>query len=99
MDKISLQLLIPQDHACFSGHFPGSPLVPGALLLSWLRLQLEKEISVNVVGIKQIKFLAPVLPGQQLNLDVALKATQIQMVASCNGLEVFKGTLLIATEM
>ena len=29
-------LLIPAEHPCYAGHFPGDPLVPGALLAQWV---------------------------------------------------------------
>lgn len=63
-----LRLAIPQEHRCFPDHFPGAPLVPGALLLKWILGLLAEQQHLNIRYIKQVKFLAPVQPGDQVRL-------------------------------
>jgi 3-hydroxyacyl-[acyl-carrier-protein] dehydratase len=65
-----LSLNIPNDHACFADHFPGNPLVPGALLLKWVIGIVETNIGCKVVLIKQFKFLQIVQPGDELGIEI-----------------------------
>lgn len=60
---------IPVDHPCFAGHFPNFPLVPGALLLAWIRPLVEQDCGLSLSHIKQAKFHQPVVPGQSLNIE------------------------------
>jgi 3-hydroxymyristoyl/3-hydroxydecanoyl-(acyl carrier protein) dehydratase len=64
--------VIPADHAALPGHFPGSPLVPGVLLLAHVAAALEREHGpVRVTAIRQAKFLAPLRPGERCTIDFA----------------------------
>lgn len=66
---------VPADHPVFAGHFPGQPLVPGALLLSEV---LEAVRGVPALAARigaqptlaAAKFLAPVRPGSTLLIDL-----------------------------
>lgn len=59
---------VPRTHPVFAAHFPAAPLVPGALLLTWLEQWLLQE-NFKVTAIKSCKFLQPVLPGEQLSIS------------------------------
>jgi 3-hydroxyacyl-[acyl-carrier-protein] dehydratase len=71
MHSVSLQ--IAHDHPAFAGHFPGQPLLPGVLLLALVleAALAEPALAARLGGAPQVssaKFLAPVRPGDRLEL-------------------------------
>ena len=69
----SVVLRLPADHACVEGHFPGNPIVPGAVLLDWILATLERASgrSASAWAVKSAKFLHPTRPGDELELEFA----------------------------
>ena len=65
-----MQFTIDADHPALPGHFPGHPVVPGVVILSYVFAALS-ELAPRIGGIRRLKFLQPVLPGQTLRLEVA----------------------------
>ena len=57
------------DHPTAAGHFPGNPIIPGALLLD----EVVASISVTecdgvVTTIRSAKFLRPIRPGEAVHI-------------------------------
>ena len=91
-----LALPIPEQHPCYAAHFPDAPIVPGALLLTWIfELLREQHPLINVSGIRTVKFLTVVKPGDDCQLNVTENATpnRLQIKLSCNGKPALKGTI------
>jgi 3-hydroxyacyl-[acyl-carrier-protein] dehydratase len=68
----------------FQGHFPGNPVMPGVMILESLAqaaailsfLSMKRDTTQNLlyyfVGIDRARFKKPVIPGDQLRLDVTM---------------------------
>ena len=66
-------LRVDPDHPALPGHFPGRPVVPGVVLLEAV-LEATAELIGHepvVAQLAQAKFLAPLLPGQDANIELA----------------------------
>lgn len=63
-------LTFPADHPAFPGHFPGAPMVPGALLLDEALAVLcqARGLAYASLYVGSAKFLHPVGPGQELTV-------------------------------
>lgn len=58
------------DHPTAAGHFPGNPIMPGALLLDEIVLAIAAAEGRNAGAptARSVKFLHPVRPGDRLAL-------------------------------
>jgi 3-hydroxyacyl-[acyl-carrier-protein] dehydratase len=59
---------VPPDHPAFAGHFPGTPILPGVVLLD-VALQIiakTRGIALDLCEISAVKFLSPAGPGDEL---------------------------------
>jgi 3-hydroxyacyl-[acyl-carrier-protein] dehydratase len=53
------------------GHFPGNPIIPGALLLSEALRAIEADLRRNLhpLTIRSAKFVQPVRPGERVLIE------------------------------
>jgi 3-hydroxyacyl-[acyl-carrier-protein] dehydratase len=67
----TLTLTISPQHAAFDGHFPGAPLVPGAVLLDETVQTIAAATNKGdcACEIMSAKFVSFVRPGEILNLE------------------------------
>jgi 3-hydroxymyristoyl/3-hydroxydecanoyl-(acyl carrier protein) dehydratase len=85
---------VAADLRAFDGHFPGSPVLPGAYLLAIVLHQVEQRPTLRArlgptVQVQQVKFLAPVGPGQTLRIRLEGQAQGIAF-------SVHRGDMLVA---
>lgn len=62
--------IVPPDHPAFAGHFPGTPILPGVVLLDvTLRAMAgDAGIEPETCEIGSVKFLSPAKPGDALEI-------------------------------
>jgi 3-hydroxyacyl-[acyl-carrier-protein] dehydratase len=60
---------ISADHPSLPGHFPGTPIVPGVVILDEILAALtEWRGDSHVTAIRAVKFLAPLKPQQPFTI-------------------------------
>jgi 3-hydroxymyristoyl/3-hydroxydecanoyl-(acyl carrier protein) dehydratase len=64
-------LEIAPDHPAFDGHFPGTPILPGAVLLDEALRFIEVDLALDLTQwqIANAKFLERVRPGDALTVE------------------------------
>jgi 3-hydroxymyristoyl/3-hydroxydecanoyl-(acyl carrier protein) dehydratase len=98
MSKLTLQLA--PDHPTAAGHFPGNPIIPGALLLAEVLRCIERAegASYTSCNVKNAKFLSPARPGDQIEIDHARTATgSIEFTCTVAGNKVLSGVIVANT--
>lgn len=71
-------LFVSPEHPCLPGHFPGHPLVPGVVLLDHVAKALREWRDLRLAHVLEVKFLAPLLPGEQAELELDEVAGRIR---------------------
>lgn len=71
-ERLVRELRVPEDLACWPGHFPGQEIVPGVVQLDWVMQAIADwtRTAPALVEIAELKFKNFVLPGQDLTLEV-----------------------------
>jgi 3-hydroxymyristoyl/3-hydroxydecanoyl-(acyl carrier protein) dehydratase len=64
-------LMISADHPAYAGHFPGTPILPGVVLLDAALRAIERASNQPCARwqITAAKFQSPVGPGEALTLE------------------------------
>lgn len=93
----------------FQGHFPGKPVMPGVLILESLA-QATGLLSFKIIGkpnpdelyyfaaIDNARFKKPVIPGDQLILDVEL-LKEVRGVAKFRGVASVDGKVVCSADL
>ncbi len=79
MGKDSLRFVVAADHPALAGHFPGAPILPGAVLLdfAWRACRSQLPSGAALKEVVQAKFLSPALPGDVLDFSVEPQSAHI----------------------
>ena len=89
---------VPVDHPAFAGHFPGQPLLPGALVLAEVQEAIRRvpallaRLGPNPT-LAAAKFLAPVRPGAVLVIELNPEAAGggVRFDVRCDGVVAVTG--------
>ncbi len=98
-DYLERSCQVPKDLGCFSGHFPGHPVVPGALQIDWA-MEVAAELldaPPRVAELESLKFPAPLGPGQVFRIRVRNVANdQIDFTISGEDVDYARGRVRLA---
>jgi 3-hydroxyacyl-[acyl-carrier-protein] dehydratase len=91
--------VIPPDHPSLAGHFPGTPIVPGVVVLDEVAAALATwRKGSRLIGIPFVKFLAQIKPGQLFTIAFnAPGNAQIDFCCRVDGRVVVEGRLEIGS--
>lgn len=69
---IEVERSFAADHPSAAGHFPGHPVIPGAVLLDEVVHVLHKFLGNEqaTLEVRTAKFLHPVLPGERISIII-----------------------------
>jgi len=96
--EVSLVLRIPDNLFCFSGHFPGSPVLPGVVQLSWVQLFAARYFAGfgSFRRLEKLKFQQIIQPGDLVTLALSWQAEKQHLKFSFNAFETRHSSGLIA---
>jgi len=60
---------VSSDAPFLNGHFPASPIVPGAVLLGYASNELQDR-GYEIESILRMKFLRPLLPDEPFEIEI-----------------------------
>ena len=89
-------LRITADHPALPGHFPGRPVVPGVVLLDRIAAALARWRGQRIAGMPQVKFLGPLLPGEDAELVLHDAGNNVRFSITRDGAPVAAGMLEVA---
>jgi 3-hydroxymyristoyl/3-hydroxydecanoyl-(acyl carrier protein) dehydratase len=66
-----LETSLAPDHPAAQGHFPGNPIIPGAVLLAEVLRTIGQHVGVRLAPcrIRSAKFPHPARPGERLSIE------------------------------
>lgn len=83
------------DHPAFSDHFPGNPMLPGAVLAE-LVVESAREAGWTIVAIDLLKFAKPIRAGGTLRILFKRSGPTAQFDCSMANAVVASGKLRLA---
>ena len=86
------------NHPMLAGHFPGHPIVPGAWLLAWVTVALQRRLAAAddpraVGGVKRVKFARPLAPEKPFDCTFKAGTDSVRFTLTADGAIVVEGSL------
>jgi 3-hydroxymyristoyl/3-hydroxydecanoyl-(acyl carrier protein) dehydratase len=88
----TLEITFSADHPAARGHFPGNPIVPGAVLLSEAvrAVGAAAHVDLSRCSVSAAKFPSPSRPGDRVDVAYSMKPDSISLTCSVSGRVVLK---------
>ena len=92
MTTLTLQFAV--NHPCGAGHFPGNPIIPGALLLDEVLTRIATDLDIDGWSwrVKSAKFPQSVRPGDTVHINYTRAANgEIRFECTVTSTKVMSG--------
>lgn len=89
-----VEKVFPHDHPASQGHFPGDPIIPGAVLLNEALQAIGAGLDPGapLFRIRSAKFLYPARPGDRMLIEFSRTAAgEIRFTCAVEGRPVMTG--------
>jgi len=86
-------LRIGADHPALPGHFPGSPVVPGVVLLDCVAAALQRWGGQRIAALAQVKFLRPLLPDETAEIVLSDDGKSIRFSIALGSATIANGSI------
>ena len=96
-EKHQTTFAVTADHPSLPGHFPGTPVVPGVVVLDHV-LQASEQWQGRSLGaraLKQVKFHSPLLPDQRAEVSLELEGATLNFRVTRDNQPVAQGTFAL----
>jgi 3-hydroxyacyl-[acyl-carrier-protein] dehydratase len=91
-----IERIFQADHPASLGHFPGNPIIPGAVLLSETIMAIEHDLNASLLPLQitAAKFLHPARPGDRVVIEFSRGAKgEIRFACTVDGKPVLTGRM------
>ena len=91
----TLEIRLAADHPAARGHFPGNPIIPGAVLLSEALHAVGAAVGRDLTAcrVASAKFPSPSRPGDRVEVEYSRTGARVALVASVAGRTVLKAEI------
>ena len=91
----TLEIELAADHPAARGHFPGNPIIPGAVLLSETLHAVGAAVGADLTScrVSSAKFPSPSRPGDRVEVEYSTIGAKLALVASVAGRTVLKAEI------
>ena len=95
--KHQATFVIAADHPSLPGHFPGTPVVPGVVVLDHVlrASELWQGHALHARALRQVKFHSPLLPGQRADLSLELERNTLTFRVTRDGQALAQGVFAL----
>ncbi|MBA1202386.1 AMP-binding protein [Pseudomonas capeferrum] len=97
--QLRMRLCVPADLACFTGHFPKTPVLPGVVQIDWAIALAAPLIGAQqrFVGMEVLKFQQLVRPGDTLDLTLRFdhERNKLYFTYTCAGRACSSGRIVL----
>ena len=90
-EPIHARILVDAGPPCLPGQVPGNPVGPGVVLLDRVAAALERAGAGHHKRILAVKFLAPLLPGQEAQLTATREGKRVRFRIERDGTPILGG--------
>ena len=77
---------VPGTFSGYRGHFPGNPILPGIVQLSFIRRLAERRLgrALRLAGVRRIKYLRTITPDMPVTLTLTLEPGEAENTWTAN---------------